>query len=122
MRIASITKPITAVAILLLMEDDKLKLDDPVIDYLVRDKKFELPKDADSAWSRVTVRHLLQHSGGWDREKSKDPMFELLEITRICRRPLVFRTLFGTSRRDRWILNQEANMSTQTLAIVCLVE
>lgn len=82
MRIASITKPITAVAILLLMEDDKLKLDDPVINFLLRDQKFELPKDADPAWSRVTIRHLLQHSGGWDRKKSKDPMFELLEITR----------------------------------------
>ena len=82
MRIASISKPITAIAVLLLMEDGKLKLDDPVIDYLVRDKKFTLPNGADAAWSRVTIRHLLQHSGGWDREKSKDPMFELLEITR----------------------------------------
>ena len=82
MRIASISKPITAIAVLLLMEDGKLKLDDPAIDYLVRDKKYSLPKDADAAWSRVTIQHLLQHSGGWDREKSKDPVFELLEITR----------------------------------------
>lgn len=82
MRIASISKPITAIAVLLLMEDGQLKLDDLAIDYLTRDKKFSLPKDADAAWSRVTILHLLQHSGGWDREKSKDPMFELLEITR----------------------------------------
>jgi CubicO group peptidase (beta-lactamase class C family) len=82
MRIASISKPITAIAVLLLMEDGKLKLDDLAIDYLTRDKKFALPKDADAAWSRITIQHLLQHSGGWDREKSKDPMFELLEITR----------------------------------------
>ena len=82
MRIASISKPITAIAVLLLMEDGKLKLDDLAIDYLIRDKKFSLPKDADAAWNRVTIQHLLQHSGGWDREKSKDPMFELLEVTR----------------------------------------
>ncbi len=82
MRIASISKSITAMAVLLLMEDGKLKLDDLAIDYLTREKKFTLPKDADAAWSRVTILHLLQHSGGWDREKSKDPMFELLEITR----------------------------------------
>jgi CubicO group peptidase (beta-lactamase class C family) len=82
MRIASISKPITAIAVLLLMEDGKLKLDDLAIDYLTRDNKFSLPQNADAAWSRVTIRHLLQHSGGWDREKSKDPMFELLEITR----------------------------------------
>ena len=82
LRIASISKPVTAVAVLLLVDDGKLKLDDHVIDYLVRDKKFALPKDADPAWSRVTVRHLLQHSGGWNRDKSKDPMFELLAISR----------------------------------------
>ena len=82
MRIASISKPITAVAVLLLVDDGKLKLDDRVIDYLVRDKKFALPTDADPAWSRVTIRHLLQHSGGWNRDKSKDPMFELLAISR----------------------------------------
>lgn len=82
MRIASISKPITAVAIMLLLEDGKLALDDSAINYIVRDKKFALPKDADPAWNRVTIRHLLQHSGGWDRDKSKDPMFELLEITR----------------------------------------
>lgn len=82
MRIASISKPITAVAALLLVDDGRLKLDDPVVDYLVRDKKFALPKDADPAWSHVTIRHLLQHSGGWNRDKSKDPMFELLAISR----------------------------------------
>lgn len=82
MRIASISKPITAVAALLLLEDGKLKLDDPAIDYLVRDRKFALPEGADPAWSRVTIRHLLQHSGGWNRDKSKDPMFELLSISR----------------------------------------
>jgi len=82
LRIASISKPITAVAVLLLVEDGKLKLDDHVIDSLVLDDKFVLPKDADPAWSRVTVRHLLQHSGGWNRDKSKDPMFELPAISR----------------------------------------
>ncbi len=82
MRIASISKPITAVAVLLLAEDGKLKLDDHVIQYLIRDKKYALPKDADPVWSRVTIRHLLQHSGGWNSDKSKDPMFELVEITR----------------------------------------
>jgi len=82
MRIASISKPITAVAVLLLIEDGQLNLDDHAIDYLVRDKKFALPTDADPVWSRVTIRHLLQHSGGWNRDKSKDPMFELLAISR----------------------------------------
>ncbi len=82
LRIASISKPMTAVAVLLLVDDGQLKLDDHVIDSLVRDKRFALPKDADPAWSRVTIRQLLQHSGGGNRDKSKDPMFELLAISR----------------------------------------
>ena len=81
-RIASISKPITAVAVLLLVEDGKLQLDDLVIDFLTRDRKFSLPADADPAWNRITIRNLLQHSGGWNRDKSKDTMFELAEVTR----------------------------------------
>ena len=91
LRIASISKPITAVAVLLLVEDGKLKLDDYVLNYLVRDETYSLPKDADPAWSRVTVRHLLQHSGGWNRDKSKDPMFELPAITRALKLPEIAR-------------------------------
>lgn len=81
-RIASISKPIIAVAVLLLMEDGKLQLDDHVIDFLSRDQKTKIPDEIDTAWNRLTIRHLLQHSGGWNRETSKDPMFELVEITR----------------------------------------
>ena len=85
MRIASISKPITAVAVLLLVEDGKLQLDDLVIDILMLEKKFTLPKDSDPAWNRITIRHLLQHSGGWNRDKSEDPMFELAEISRAAK-------------------------------------
>lgn len=81
-RIASISKPIIAVAVLLLMEDGKLQLDDLVIDFLKRDQKIEIPNGIDTAWNRLTIRHLLQHSGGWNRDKSRDPIFELVEITR----------------------------------------
>src|SRR5439155_13454828 len=35
----------------------------------------------DPRLSEVTVRHLLQHSGGWNREKSGDPMFKAAEIS-----------------------------------------
>ena len=33
-------------------------------------------------WKRITTRHLLQHTGGWDRDKSFDPMFRPREISR----------------------------------------
>jgi len=82
MRIASVSKPITAAAVLLLMEDGKLQLDDHVVDCLLRSRKFELPENIDVAWSQITIRHLLQHSAGWNRDELNDPMFALAEITR----------------------------------------
>ncbi len=52
---ASITKPFTAAAILLLQQDGKLKLTDLLIDLLPK-----IPH----AWSNITVRHLLTHTSG----------------------------------------------------------
>jgi CubicO group peptidase (beta-lactamase class C family) len=71
-RIASISKPITAVAILRLVEQGKLKLDDLVFDVL---DLAEPKKGFDPRWRKITIRNLLQHTGGWDRDKSFDAMF-----------------------------------------------
>ena len=73
-RIASISKPITAVAILQLVEAGQLGLDDRAFDILDRFQATE--GDArDSRIYGVTIRHLLQHSGGWDSDKSFDAMW-----------------------------------------------
>lgn len=72
-RIASVSKPFTAVAILKLIEQGKLGLDDPVLPLLGRPAK-------DPRWSRVTIRHCLQHRGGWDRAISGDPIGQMGEI------------------------------------------
>src|SRR5439155_23697431 len=37
-------------------------------------------KKADQRMKNITVRHLLQHTGGWDRDKSFDPMFRCRQI------------------------------------------
>lgn len=81
-RIASISKPFTAVAVLRLVERGKLKLDDCVVNVLnVRlDGAAVPPKDP--RLQRVTIRHLLQHTGGWDRNTSFDPMFRPIRIAR----------------------------------------
>jgi N-acyl-D-amino-acid deacylase len=76
-RIASVSKPITAVAVLQLIEQSKLKLDDKV--YEVLDYKTDIEKagaEFDVRQRDITIRHLLEHRGGWDREKSFDAMFE----------------------------------------------
>ena len=75
-RIASISKPITSAAILKLVEQKTLKLDDRVFDIL--DYKPHLIGDAkvDARQKKITIRHLLEHRGGWDRAKSFDAMFK----------------------------------------------
>jgi N-acyl-D-amino-acid deacylase len=74
-RIASVTKPLTAVAILQLVERGKLKLEDRVFDVLGLKEPDEKGVKFDKRWHKVTIHHLLQHTGGWDRDKSFDPMF-----------------------------------------------
>lgn len=54
--IGSVTKQFTAVAVMLLVEEGKVRLDAPATDYL----KTDWPE----AWKGVTVRHLLNHTGG----------------------------------------------------------
>ena len=81
-RIASISKPFTAVAILQLVERGKLKLDDRVFDVLGLAAPGDADVKFDERWRKVTIQHLLHHTGGWDRGKSFDPMFRPLEIAR----------------------------------------
>jgi len=80
-RIASVSKPITAVAVLQLIERGKLALSAGVWELL------RLPEPADRRWKRVTIQHLLQHTGGWDRDEKFDPMFLSTEIARALRVP-----------------------------------
>ncbi len=71
-RIASISKPITAVVILKLYEDGLLDLDEKAFNIL---NDLEPPSGAaDDRIYDVTIRDLLQHSGGWDRALGFDPM------------------------------------------------
>jgi N-acyl-D-amino-acid deacylase len=72
-RIASVSKPFTAVAILKLVEQRKLGIDDPVLPLLGHPAK-------DPRWARITVRHCLQHRGGWDRAIAGDPISQTGKI------------------------------------------
>ena len=71
--LASISKSLTAVATLLLVDRGKLRLEDRVFDVI---KDINPPRDAqvDPRLGEVTVRQCLDHSGGWDRLKSGDPI------------------------------------------------
>jgi N-acyl-D-amino-acid deacylase len=71
--LGSISKTVTAVATLLLIEQGKLRLDDAVFDII---KHIKAPRGArvDSRLADITVRQCLNHSGGWDREVNGDPI------------------------------------------------
>jgi CubicO group peptidase (beta-lactamase class C family) len=58
MRVASLSKSFTALAVMRLVEDGALALDDPVVRHL---PEFAM---ADSRAGRITVRQLLDHSSG----------------------------------------------------------
>jgi len=78
-RIASVTKPFTAAAALRLVEQGKLGLDEPVLPRIGLSPFGEI---GDARWAKVTVRHLLNHTGGWDKAVSGDAMFKSPEICR----------------------------------------
>jgi len=72
-RIASMTKPVTSAAIMLLQEQGKLRLDDPVSKYLPEFKDREVVATFNSADGSFTtrkaskeilIRHLLSHTSG----------------------------------------------------------
>ena len=73
-RIASVSKPFTATAVMHLVEQGKLKLDDRVFPILKLQPHLERGARFDPRWHDITVRHCLQHTGGWNRDKSFDPM------------------------------------------------
>lgn len=84
-RIASISKPVTGVAVLKLVEQGRLKLDDRAFD-LIPQKALPGAKP-DPRLRGITVRQCLQHTGGWDRDKSYDPMFRPKVIAEAAKEP-----------------------------------
>jgi CubicO group peptidase (beta-lactamase class C family) len=74
MRIASMSKWISSVAVLKAAEQGKLNLDQPVAEILGWSQK---PADyADPRVLKITVRHLVQNHAGWTIDRASDPMFE----------------------------------------------
>lgn len=110
-RIASLSKPITAVAIMTLVQQGKLTLDEPIVPRL--NLKF-LPNDpqrwADPRLAEITVRHCLQHTGGFDTAASGDPfaMSQQIQAT--------LKVDFPLSKRDvlRFALSRKLDFAPGT--------
>jgi CubicO group peptidase (beta-lactamase class C family) len=81
--VGSLTKPFTAAAIVLLSQQGKLKLDDPIAKYLPEGSK---------PWSGVTIRHVLTHTSGIPQDTTLDYTHDYTEaqLVRSAAQPLQF--------------------------------
>lgn len=79
-RIYSMTKPITGVALIALLEDGKLRLDDPVTRFLPEFKDLKVIAGFDAAGNPIledakrppTIRELMSHTAGYGYGLSAD--------------------------------------------------
>lgn len=86
-RIASVSKLITAVAIMKLVEEGKISLNDTVFGENGILNQPEYLRIKDKRVKDITVKNLLNHSAGWLSRKS-DPMFRTQEIARAMKKDL----------------------------------
>lgn len=82
-RIASLSKPITSVAVMQLIEQGRLRLDDRLLDVVSLEPFVQPGQSPDPRIQQITIRHLLQHTAGWDRGVSFDPIIKAREITQL---------------------------------------
>ena len=86
--IASQSKPITAAALMMLVDEGKVKLDDPVEKYLpeFKDQWLAVEQDKDKTCSRsrkhpITVREILSHTSGLPFQSAlEEPTLDLLPL------------------------------------------
>jgi CubicO group peptidase (beta-lactamase class C family) len=67
-KLASVSKQMVATGIMTLVQEGKLKLTDKVIKFY---------KDAPAAWNKITIRHLLNHTSGLQRES---PAYQEMKV------------------------------------------
>ena len=79
-RIASLSKPFTAVAAMKLVERGQLDLNARAFEMLGITPFVPPGRSMDPRVMSITVRQLLQHLGGWDRSRTADPLFQLRVI------------------------------------------
>ncbi|MDO8544778.1 MAG: serine hydrolase domain-containing protein [Opitutaceae bacterium] len=85
-RIASLSKFITATAVLTLVEQGRLSLDAKA--FALLPDLAPLPgTSVDPRLAGITVRQLLQHTAGWNRDVSGDPMFRPAQIAQAAGTP-----------------------------------
>jgi CubicO group peptidase (beta-lactamase class C family) len=86
--VASMTKPITATALMILVDEAKLSLDDPVAKYIPAFAEVKL-KDGSRPRREITIRDLLTHTSGLvGSQQNEGTLAETVE--KLAERPLGF--------------------------------
>lgn len=111
-RIASMTKPITAAALMMLYDEGKLSIDDPVAKFIPSFRNQTL-KDGTSVRA-VTIRDVLTHTAGLSRPKSSDFLTKSLEeiVDETGRAPLAFEP------GSRWQYSSGLNVAARLIEIL----
>ncbi len=93
-RIASVSKSITSIAIMKMMEEGRLKLTDTVFgSNRILDNSYYLSSVSDKRILNITVNDLLEHTSGWDRAvpvdgfTHSDPAFFPLHVCEVLKAP-----------------------------------
>jgi CubicO group peptidase (beta-lactamase class C family) len=91
--LASMTKPIVSTALMMLWEDGRFMLDDPIAKWLpsyAHKEVLDPVTGVKTAARPITVRHILTHTSGLSLEPGPRPKTLLDEIERSAARPLAF--------------------------------
>ena len=114
MRLASVSKPITATAIRTLIADGALALDDRVFEIGQPEAGIldlaPFPLLGDARLGDVTVEHLLHHEGGWDRDAVGDLTYREVPTSEEMGVP----SPPGREHTVRWILGHPLQNTPET--------
>ncbi|MBK5293231.1 MAG: beta-lactamase family protein [Acidobacteriia bacterium] len=84
--IASMTKPVTSVAVMQLVEAGKVKVDEPASTYVSELAQVEVLENGKlrAPQNPITVRHLLTHTAGFTYEFMSPEIFELVKSGKVA--------------------------------------
>ncbi len=99
-RVSGVSEAITGVTVMGLVEAGRLQLDDKL------GKFIDLSGVTDRRWTNITIRHLLQHRGGWDMNATFDPMVYDVTISTALHVPLpITKSNIITYMKKQWLQN-----------------
>jgi CubicO group peptidase (beta-lactamase class C family) len=107
--IASMTKPITATALMILQDEGKLSLDDPVSRHLPEFQGVSLKSGPPAR--KITIRHLITHTSGvGGSQRTERTLRETVEM--IAKQPLQFEP------GSRWQYSPGLNVCGRIIEVV----